>query len=299
MADAPFLNSSDNLCPLSVAQISEIHQLIWVTGDFLLEAQANFRAKEIESKSTGNLVSRVDREAETQLQTGLSKIFPGSGFIMEESGSQTGESEYVWIIDPLDGTTNFVHGLPAFTISIGLVKNPRELFAGWVFDPHRKELFFAQKDKGAWVMTPNNEQTAMPNTCGNTLLKKTRIYCSKARNLSDSLIAMGFPYSEFGIKSDYLSLMSDFQKATHGVRRLGSAALDLAWVACGRFDGFYEIGLNSWDVAGGALLIQEAGGRVTDFMGGDNFLFGRQIVSCNTHLHSQMLGKVQKYYPCA
>lgn len=235
-------------------------------GYFIQTESKNFDKNRIELKGDGftNLVSYVDKESEKKIVTALNKILPGSGILGEEGASVDGTNDYRWIIDPLDGTTNFTHGLPIFSISIGLL-NHNEIVAGVVHDITRGDAYHTSKGN--------------PSYCNNQ-----EIHVSKARNLNESLLATGFPYYHFDKRDAYLEIIKTFLEKTHGIRRLGSAAIDLAYVACGRMEGFFEYNLNAWDVAAGALLVKQAGGKVTDFNGGDNFLFGGELcAACDVH----------------
>lgn len=249
--------------------------LIRETGQFLITSADSFSAEDIEKKGFNDLVSYVDKEAEQKIVHGCRKILPSSGFITEEGtvDKASGE-EYVWIIDPLDGTTNFVHGLPAYCVSIGLMHHGK-LLLGAIYEPTRDELFHAVRDGGARLNDQPMEVSHRPG-------------------LGDSLLATGFPYYDFGKMKTYLDILNDFMQTTHGLRRIGSAAIDLAYVACGRFEGFFEYNLNAWDVAAGALIVQEAGGRVTDFSGGDDFLFGRELIAATPEVHKEMLETIGK-----
>ena len=254
--------------------LSEIDQV----ATFILDAQKDFHAGLIEYKGANNLVSFVDREAERMLFDCCGKLIPGSGFIGEEGGSTRPDAEYRWIIDPLDGTTNFIHGVPAYAISLALQYQQKTVF-GVVRDVPRGETFTAKLGHGAF-------------------LGKQRLSVSSTKSLPQALLSMGFPYPDSGVAlDDYLAVLNSFLQSCHGMRRFGAAALDLAWVACGRFDGFYEMGLQAWDVAAAALMIAEAGGRVTDFSGTDNFVFGRQIVAGNPSVQQEMLLVIAKHYP--
>jgi myo-inositol-1(or 4)-monophosphatase len=206
----------------------------------------------------------------------LKKIFPASGFITEEKTSEIIDDHYNWIIDPLDGTTNFIHGMPCFCISIALMKD-NELVIGVVHELNFDECFYGWKDGGAFMN-------------GNS------ISVSQTKVLAESLMATGFPYHDYNRMEQYMKVFDYCMHNTHGLRRLGSAAADLAYVACGRFDGFYEYGLNSWDVAGGALIVKEAGGIVTDFKGGNDFIFGSEMIATNKHISSEMLNVIRKYF---
>ncbi len=223
----------------------------------------------ISDKGLNQLVSFVDVESEKILVDKLRAIKPDAGFITEENTApEKAEGQSVWIIDPLDGTTNFLHGLQVFSISIALMENGI-INAGVVYAPVMEEMFCAEKGKGAF-------------------LNDKPIRVSDVDTLKSSLIATGFPYYEFQQTSAYLELLGELMKNTHGLRRMGSAAIDLAYTACGRFDGFYETGLNAWDVAAGALLVAEAGGIVSDFHQKPNHLFGKQIVAANTSVYREL-----------
>ncbi|HEX2616257.1 MAG TPA: inositol monophosphatase family protein, partial [Flavobacteriales bacterium] len=181
-----------------------------------------------------------------------------------------------WIIDPLDGTTNFVHGIPCYCTSVALVRG-EEVLIGVVLEVTRNECFSAWKGGGAY-------------------LNGKRIHVSQRGQLLDSLLATGFPYDDFAYESAYMDLLRDLMHRSRGIRRLGSAAADLAYVAAGRFEAFYEYGLNAWDVAAGILLVLEAGGRVSDFREGDRFLFGEEIVASNGHIHREMLDVIERSF---
>ena len=203
-------------------------------------------------------------------------IFPEADLIGEETGILERKNEYAWIIDPLDGTVNFVHGLPAYCISVGLVKDEVPV-AGCIYHISADEMYLGGKGWGAQM---NGKPLSV----------------SSKKTLRESLVGTGFPYAEFGTSSAYLSVMEEFIKKCNGVRRVGAAALDLAWVARGILDGFYEIGLKSWDIAAGIAIINEAGGQISNFKGASNVLFGRQIVASNSALHSQMLEVIGNHY---
>ncbi|GAB3956351.1 inositol monophosphatase family protein [Spirosoma harenae] len=246
-------------------------------GAFLLQERSRFQRDAIEYKGLNNLVSYVDKETEKQLVDKLSKLLPEAGFITEEgtTGQAADQSALNWIIDPLDGTANFIHGLPVFSVSIGLAQGKTPI-AGVVYDPNRDECFSAWQEGGAYCN-------------GN------RITVSPATQLGESLIATGFPYYRFEQMHRYLQILESLMQQTHGLRRMGSAAIDLAYVACGRFEAFYEYNLNSWDMAAGVLLVREAGGIVTDFYGGDEFLFrGDVVAACG--VHPELTKAIQAYW---
>ncbi|CAN5610281.1 inositol monophosphatase family protein [soil metagenome] len=229
-------------------------------GDFIDFEGSQFDRSRIEQKEGfNNLVSYVDKESEKKLVSALSKILPGSGFIGEEGTDIEGTNGYRWIIDPLDGTTNFTHGLPIFAISIGLALKDK-IVLGIVYEVNKKEMFHTIEGSPAY-------------------LNDKEIRVSSIPTLQQSLLATGFPYYDFDKMEAYLEIIKIFLKQSHGVRRLGSAATDLAYVAAGRFEGFFEYNLNAWDVAAGTFLVQQAGGIVTDFRGGKNFVFGGELIA--------------------
>lgn len=241
--------------------LQDVIVLVKDTGNFIRNEALKFDLSKVEYKGKNDLVSYVDKEAERLLVTGLEKMLPGSGFVAEEGTSTKRSDIYNWIIDPLDGTTNFTHGIPVFAISVALVKRG-ELVMGVVYEVNRDECFHAIKGGGAF-------------------LNHVPIQVSPIKQLEKSLIATGFPYYNFEQMAQYLQIIDELMQNTHGLRRMGSAAVDLVYTACGRFEGFFEYNLNAWDVAAGALIVQEAGGQVTDFKGGNNFVMGREIVAGN------------------
>ncbi len=228
------------------------------------------KEKEIISKELNSLVSYVDRNAEKMLIEKLSKILPEASFLAEEQTKKVIENSALeWIIDPLDGTTNYLHRVPAYAISIGL-RDGDEIVVGAVYNIPMKRFYYAEKGRGATV---NGE----------------KIFSNFETSLSDSLVATGFPYTDFATKAQYLAVFEQFLTRCRGIRRLGSAAIDLAMTAEGVFGGFFEWGLNPWDVAGGALIAQECGCKVTDFLGNDNWLHGGQILVAPERIHEEML----------
>ncbi len=238
-------------------------------GAFIRKERQGFNLKTVEHKGFNDLVSYVDKEAEKQIVDRLSLILPEAGFITEEGTNTTRQDQFNWVIDPLDGTTNFVHGLPIYSVSIALMEY-EEVVLGVVYEVNRHECFYAKKGGGAF--------------CNDTPIR-----VSQAGNLAASLIATGFPYYNFEQIDKYLAALKFLMSSTHGLRRLGSAAVDLCYVASGRIEGYFEYNLNSYDVAAGALIVQEAGGTVTDFAGGGDYIFGRNIVATNTHIHPEFL----------
>jgi myo-inositol-1(or 4)-monophosphatase len=205
---------------------------------------------------------------------GLGKLLPGSGFIAEEGTSDIRGEVNNWIIDPIDGTTNFIHGSPPYAISVALM-NANQIVMGIVYEIVAEECFYSYAGSPAF-------------------LNGKEIQVSEQATIADSLIATGFPYSYFDRLEPFMKTLDYFFINSHGVRRLGSAATDLAYVACGRYDAFYEYNLKPWDVAAGAFIIQQAGGVVADFSGGDNFLFGREVVASNKLVYKEFQSKVNQ-----
>jgi myo-inositol-1(or 4)-monophosphatase len=226
----------------------------------------------IESKGENDFVSEVDRMAEKDIIQTIRKYYPSHAILGEESGFMGDDDEYLWIIDPLDGTTNFLHGLPQFSVSIAVLHRGK-LAHGVVFDPLRQEMFSASKGAGAQM---NNR----------------RIRVTEQRTLAGSLLATGFPFRDFDHLDVYMDTLKAFMPQTAGIRRAGSAALDLAWLAAGRVDGFWEFKLSSWDIAAGARIVQEAGGLVCDFAGGENYLNSGNIMAANPKLLAAMMKTV-------
>jgi len=224
----------------------------------------------VEHKDTVNLVTDADRRAEQAIVETIMKAYPSHQVLAEERGSQgAGRSSYKWIIDPLDGTTNFAHRFPAYCVSIGL-EHADSVILGVVFDPTRQELFMADAGGGA-------------------SLNGAPIQCSRTPNLNDALLVTGFAYDIRESAENNLNHFAHFSLRAQGVRRMGAAALDLCYVACGRFDGFWELKLHPWDMAAGTLIVREAGGRVTDFKGGAFSIYGQQIVASNGLIHDEMV----------
>ncbi|MFN8417467.1 MAG: inositol monophosphatase family protein [Cytophagaceae bacterium] len=244
-------------------------------GDFQLVELRKFDTSAIEYKGSNDLVSYVDKETEKIIISRLQQILPEAGFITEEGTIATEAKEYQWVIDPLDGTTNFLHQLPLFSISIAL-KHQSNIIIGVVYVPSINECFYAWQGGGSWM---NGETIAV----------------SSNATLSTSLIATGFPYSLLGKGNAYFSIIQAFLEKTHGVRRLGSAAIDLCYVAAGRFEMYFEFNLKTWDVAAGIIIVQEAGGLVTNFTGeAEGVIEGREIVASNKVSHEACLEVIKE-----
>jgi len=245
-------------------------------GNIILRHMDQVQGLTITSKGKNDFVTEVDRQAEAEIIQVIRKAYPDHGILAEEGGHQQGD-EYLWIIDPLDGTTNFLHGFPQFAVSIAL--SCRGIInQAVVYDPLRNELFTASRGTGA-------------------LCNSKRMRVSKTRGLDSALLGTGFPFKQPQHLDSYLSMFKSLLPQTTGIRRAGAAALDLAYVAAGRLDGFWEIGLQRWDMAAGALLIQEAGGMVSDFSGGNTYLDNGNIVCGNPKIFQAILKDLQAHLP--
>lgn len=230
-------------------------------GQYLVLERAQFNGKTIEQKGLNNLVSHVDKEAERQFVKALAALLPEAGFIAEEGTGIPKSGGLNWVIDPLDGTTNFIHHLPFFCTSVALVHDHTPLL-GVIFDPTHNEMFSASG------VEPSR-------------LNGQKIRVSETKTLQEMLMVTGFPYESKGLLKNNLQTIGDLTRKSRGIRRLGSAALDMCYVACGRFDGFYEYGLNAWDVAAGICIVQNAGGKVGDFYGPGSPLFDGSIIAAS------------------
>jgi myo-inositol-1(or 4)-monophosphatase len=236
------------------------------------------RRNPVVSKSTPiDLVTETDRACEEAILEVLGEAFPDHAVLAEESGAR-GEGEYRWLVDPLDGTTNFAHGYPQVAVSLALVRGAQTVF-GLVYDPIRDETYCASRGGGA--------------SCNRQPIRVT-----DTTSLATSLLATGFPYDRTRYADFYLSYFKAFMTRTHGLRRAGSAALDLCWVAAGRVDGFWEWRLKPWDTAAGAILVEEAGGQVSDFSGGRFDSFGEQCLATNGRIHGEVLEIMKDLVPC-
>ena len=242
-------------------------------GSIITRASSDVSRLTIHRKRHNDFVSEVDHAAEEAIISILKDAYPSHGFLAEESGKDRAKNEFVWVIDPLDGTTNFLHGFPQYCVSIALLQKGVAQ-QGVVFDPNRNELFTATRGAGAY-------------------LNERRIRVSKELNLKDSLIGTGFPFRDMKGLEDYMRMFKNVTQHTAGIRRPGAAALDLAYVAAGRLDGFWEVGLAPWDMAAGVLLIREAGGLVSDLQGGEDHMDKGEIVTGNPKVFSQLLKTLQ------
>lgn len=255
---------------------SQVAKIAEKVGGFIREERRSFSYDKVDfKKGHSDLVSYVDKSAEAQIVSHLEGLIPGAGYITEEQMTEQSKGAYTWIIDPLDGTTNFVHGIPNYCVSIGLMQDEK-MVAGVVYEVANAECFYAWQGGGAY-------------------LNGARIFVSGATHIRDTVLATGFPYYKFEKLDEYLQILHQLMKDTQGLRRMGSAAADMAYVACGRYGGFFEYNLNAYDIAAGVVLVQEAGGRVTDFGGGGDFLFGREIVA-GGGVHEDVLKTIKKHW---
>lgn len=245
------------------------------TSEFISSEARKFSLDNVEVKGLHNFVSYVDKGSEERIVDGLHKLIPEAGFIAEEGTRGYNNEQLKWVIDPLDGTTNFIHGLPVYSISIALMDADQTVL-GVVHEVNLKETFYAWKDSNAYL----NERP---------------IKVSSASSVKDSLIATGFPYYDFHKMQAYMESLEFFLQNSHGARRLGSAAADLAYVACGRFEAFYEYSLKPWDVAAGAFIVEQAGGKISDFSGGKNYIFGEELIASNSLIFDEFFTIVSKY----
>lgn len=244
-------------------------------GEIIRRRAGRIGSDDVRAKGFNDLVTIVDEEVQEHIIRTLTETFPGSRILAEEgqASSLVAGDGYLWIVDPIDGTTNFTHGVPPYAVSIAL-HDGNDLAVAVVLDAAHGELFTATRGGGLFL---NGERQRVSDT----------------DRLQDSLITTGFPYREMAHLEVYLGVLGEFMRRTRGVRRPGSAAIDLAYVAVGRFDGFFETGLNPWDVAAGILLIEEGGGRATDYMDRERPIFEKQIVASNGRIHEEMLAVLE------
>jgi myo-inositol-1(or 4)-monophosphatase len=251
-------------------------KLVKTVGSFIKKQIGKVGVEYIEEKELNSLVSYVDQEAEKKLVRGLKKLIPESVFLTEESTIEQAKGDYRWIIDPLDGTTNFLWSIPIFSVTIAL-EYKGVVVLGIVYEINKDELFYAWKDGGAY-------------------LNGKPIHVSNKKTLSSSLIATGFPYHNYSQITGFMKALDTFMHKSRGIRRLGSAAVDLAYVACGRFDLYFESILNPWDISGGALIVVEAGGVVTDYEGKNTFWNGHQILAATDGIHTEGLNVLKESF---
>jgi len=245
------------------------------TGAFIRDEQKKLTAENIEVKSVASLVTYVDKTAEQRIISALKKLIPDSGFVAEEGTADSNNEKYTWFVDPLDGTTNYLFGIAPHSVSIALAEDG-VMVLGVVYEIGASEMFYAWKNSPAYC-NENEIKTAS---------------CSKSE---ETLIGTGFPYYDFDRVNDYIEAMRYLMKNTLGLRRFGSAAVDLCYVAAGRFDAFYEQALHAWDVAAGVFILQQAGGKTCDFNGGDKWLFGGELVSASGSYFNEFYSIIHRY----
>ena len=254
----------------------DVAKLAREVGGFIREERKKFSLESVEHKGTNNLVSYVDKSAEEQIVKRLSELLPEAGFITEEETINKAGEVYNWIVDPLDGTTNFIHGLPTYSVSIALEQN-KELVLGVVYEVNLDECFTAWKNGGAY-------------------LNGKPIKVSDAGTVEESLIATGFPYYDFEKLEKYMRVFTELTQKCHGLRRIGSAAVDMAYTACGRFEAYFEYNINLYDIAAGIVLVREAGGEAFNFKGEDELFVAREVIATNAKISKQLNGIIRKEF---
>lgn len=245
-------------------------------GSFLKKEVHQIKNKDVLEKGLHDLVSYVDKTAERTLVSSLKDFLPEAGFITEEGTVVQTDAAYKWIVDPLDGTTNFIHGVPLYSVSIALW-HANEVILGVIYEPNLDECFSSWKGGGSF-------------------LNGKKISVSETTKVDKALFATGFPYYDYSLMKEYLHFFEYLMKNSRGIRRLGSAAVDMAYVACGRYDGFYEYGLQAWDIAAGSIIVKNAGGQVFDFSGGEKYLFGKEIVGLNSALYEEFIEQIKIHF---
>ncbi len=279
LSSSPFIfDAEDKIMTKTELQLvlQDALPTIKLAGAFMEAEQAKVTSEQVEDKALNSLVSYVDKQTEMMLVEGLQKILPSATFITEEETVKNQASTSTWIIDPLDGTTNYLHGLPHFATSVGLLYE-NELVLGIIYNPVSRECFTAIRNEGAY-------------------LNGQRIKVSRAANFRSSLFVTGFPFDDKERVEKNLEVVKYVKQHSRGIRRFGSAALDLAFVAAGRFEAYFEGGINAWDVSAGILLVREAGGIVTDYQGAADCLFSGEVVAANPNIHAELLDVVQRNY---
>lgn len=254
---------------------NQVKDLTKEVGEFIVNEWDELSSENVEKKGLNDFVTYVDTTSEEKLVKGLKEILPEAGFIVEENTSQKKGEHYNWIVDPLDGTTNYIHGIKPFSISVALEKDGK-IVMGLVNELGGNEIF------SAWTGSP-------------AFLNDTQIKVSETATLEESILATGFPYKDFDRLEAYMNLLKHFMRSSHGIRRFGSAAADLCYVAGGRFEAFFEYSLKPWDVAAGSFILKQAGGKVSDFSGGDGYLFNQEIIAANSKVFDQILQDIKSY----
>jgi myo-inositol-1(or 4)-monophosphatase len=255
---------------------NKVLSIVKLTANFIRKEASQFDANKIEYKGLNDMVSYVDKSAEEKLVRNLEKLIPDAGFLTEEKTINKTGKTYTWIIDPLDGTTNFIHGIPTYAISVALYEDNLPVI-GVVYEINRGEMFYAYKG-------------------GPAFLNKKEIRVSTNPDLKSSLLATGFPYYQFEYQTQYMNLLGEMMQKTHGLRRIGSAATDLVYTACGRFDAYFEYNIQPWDIAGGCFIVQQAGGQLMDFSGGNDYINKRQVIATNGLLTDEIFDAVKRHF---
>lgn len=253
--------------------VQELLPTVYSAAEYIRHQFLNRHAIQFQTKNNKEVVSIVDKTAEQMLVKKAKQLLPDAGFLTEEKTITNSEKKYRWIIDPVDGTTNFYYGIPFFATNIALLKN-EEIVLGIVCDVMHNDVFTAWKKGGSY-------------------LNGKAIHCATTASTNETFLSTGIPNADFEHTKRYLSTLHDLIKHTRGIRRLGSAALELAYVASGRFDAFFESGLKPWDIAASICLIEEAGGIVSDLSGGENYLFGESILAAGKSIHPLLLSKLK------
>ncbi len=254
---------------------TQVQEIARQAGDFIRKEQQKITAENIEVKSVASLVTYVDKTAEKNIVAALKALLPNSGFVAEEGTAASHNEDYTWFVDPLDGTTNYLFGLAPHSVSIALAEKGK-MVLGVVYEIGADEMFYAWKDSPAF--------------CNGKEIK-----VSQHTKSDETLIATGFPYYDFDRINDYIDALKYLMKHTLGLRRFGSAAVDLCYVACGRFDAFFEHALHAWDVAAGVFILQQAGGKTCDFNQTGNWLFGGEIISASNNYFPEFFRIINKY----
>jgi len=254
---------------------SQVMEIAREAGSFIRQERKLLTLGDIETKSPASFVTYVDKTAEQRIVEALRRLLPGAGFVTEEGTAGEHGEQLMWIIDPLDGTTNYIHGLFPCSVSIGLARDGK-MVLGVVYELGHDEMFYAWEGSAAY-------------------LNGKEIRVSQSVHSVDTLIGTGFPYYDFDRIDHYIGALKELMRTTRGLRRMGSAAVDLCYVAGGRFDAFFEHALHAWDVAAGAFILQQAGGKVTDFNGGDNWLFGGEIIAASESYFPEFFGIINGY----
>lgn len=255
---------------------NEVISVAKEAGAFIARERVSFDVSRVELKGKANFVSYVDKTAEQMIVDALRKLLPGSGFITEEGTAFHSGEQYRWVIDPLDGTTNFIHEIPPFAVSIGLLDGD-EIVLGVVYEITRNECFYAWKGSKAY-------------------LNGKEIHVSENATTEQAFIVSGFPYGITTYMNEFIETIKFLMANSQGIRRIGSAATDMSYVAAGRFEAFWEIGLGPWDVAAGSIILRQAGGIVSDFRGTGDFLFKSEIIACNKNYFREFQSIIEKFY---